>query len=313
MKKIIWLILAWMTAIMICKAENLNFRTNMLMFNTYEVEGESKIFAIFTNNLTEKILFTQSPYDNPSYTTNYRKESFSWEKMDSQTQNLIKRSIYETYHAEDFATQMYFYIHTQMLIWKNLHPELSIVMGSEMKEDAGLLEMYNQKLKARVTEIPNWLKDYKIKGTLELPKEIDYKLESKECEIKPLEHTYEITCPSDATIIVKENFEDTMVQYTTEQEHFLEGTAPREWALKITKEEEIAEEEPPEEKNPSESENLPKKEEIKQENSSNTDIRKDPSKETTYYKLNNVPNTFDNNNYLLWIFSLLCFRYFKRQ
>lgn len=316
MKKIIWFILVCMASLMICKAENLNFRTNMLMFNTYEVEGESKIFAIFTNNLTERILFTQSPFDNPSYTSNYQKESVSWDKIDTQTQNLIKKSMYETYHAEDFATQMYFYIHTQMLIWKNFHPELSIVMGPEMKEDAGLLEKYYQKLQVRVTEIPNWIKDYEVEETLELPKEDDYVLESKECEIKSLIDTYEITCQNDATITVKENFENTMIQYTSEQEHYLEGLTPREWTIKITKEEKIKEEEP----KPIEPENPPKEEEekpvkpdeIKPEEPSNPTIKEETSNQTIYHQLNNVPNTLENTNTFLWMFFLLCFQYFKK-
>lgn len=302
--------IAYLSGMMLCKAEILNFRTNMLMFNTYYYEEQEKIFAIFTNNLNEKILFSMHPNNNPSYTINYNQEEVSWDQIDQKTQNRIKRSIYETENAEDFATQMYFYIHTQMLIWTTFHPDLSIIMGEEMKEYQGEYEKYAKKLQERVESIPEWIKDYEITDKLEIPKEKEFSLESQDCEIKRLENTYEITCNQTGTIIVKETMEETLVQYSNGEEHYLEGFSPREWKIQITKKDPPLQEEP----------SVPETPEIPKETEEPTIPNipfipeTTPEKENSYYVLKNVPNTLEKSKGKRFgVLLLSCILFFKKR
>ncbi len=291
MKKIMFLIIAFILLISNAKAENLNFRTNILAFNTYIMEDKTNVFAILTNNINEKILFTLHPNNNPTYTTNYQKEKYNLDELEDSLKEKIKASIYETETAENFETQMYFYIHTQMLIWKSFHPSLNLQMGPEMKEYAGTLEKYKVELEKRVNFIPEWIKDYEMEDLLNIPKEEGYNLTSKDCKIESTNDQYIISeCKKDAQIIVQETKEESLIIYENADEKYIEGISPRSWVLNITRKENIKEEN-------IEENNVPNEEE--QEREENKDETIDQKNES--YTITNVPNTKETNQVMIWL------------
>jgi hypothetical protein len=320
MKKILWLMITFFTSIVIYHAEVLNFRVNMLTFNSYKINNQEKIFVIYTNNLTEKIIYSLNPLYPPENLGHYKKEEDLWGQLEQGLQNKIKKAIWETQNASEFATQMYFYIHTQMLIWQSFHPEIPIYLGPEVGSFIGNLEKYHQLFLEKINQKPDWIKDYEIKDGLTLPNDPEYHMESQDCQLITKEDVIEIlNCNPKSKITIKEKLEDTISFKVKEESTLIEsGTSPRLWQIFLTQKEE--ESKPP----------TPPKEETStphiSDNKNNEEIKPplmelEPQEEPKNLPLNsvhilsNVPNTFEKNvmNPILFGFIILGFLCLKKQ
>lgn len=287
MKKILWLFLTFLGGLGICQAATLNFELNALTFNNYYLEGKEKIYVMYTNNVTKNLMFTLNPYDALEYQKDYQEQTTSLEELESTIQNQIKKSIRVTNQEENYETQMFYYIYTQMLIWKTYHPEIMVEIGEERPIFEGKYALYKNMLEEKVNEIPEWIQDYTIKETLELPKEIGYKISSNDCQIKELEDTYEISnCSNRSSIFVEEEIEDQATLYLDGEKKFLEvENLAQKWQINITKEKIETPEEP-----------------IKPEETPSSPIIDTPKKVLT-----NVPNTLENKvSYLWYLLAILC-------
>lgn len=297
MKKIFWLLITFLSAVTVYHAETLNLRANMLTFNSYEINEQNEIFVIYTNNLTDKIMYSLNPYHQPENLGNYEKIGTKWSMLELATQNKIKKAIAETQNAEEFATQMYFYIHTQMLIWQTFHPEIPIYLGPEVGSFVGNLEKYRKEFEERINQKPEWIKDYEIKETLILPKDNNYIIESTDCQLKMMEdeiHIFE--CAEESTLTITEKIEDTIYFYSKEESEIIEsGLSPQTWQIKLSK--------PNTQLSPPSSEDDPTKPIIPDKNTEEENPHKNNNEEkeelvtnstNNVHILKNVPNTFEN-------------------
>ncbi len=262
----------------------------MLMFNSYDLIEQNEIFVIYTNNLSEKIMFSLNPYEKPQNLSNYQEEKLNWSNIDIETQNQIKKAIYETQHAENFETQMYFYIHTQMLIWHTFHPEISVLMGPEVGSFVGKLAKYQKIWEEKTKTKPEWIKDYELEKELTLPMDDSYTLSSKDCQIKEEEGFWKITdCNQESILHIKEKGEENIIFYTKEESDVIEsGFSPCQYKIKLTvlkKEEPIN---PPLKEE--EEMDTPVEETPSIEENTTTNENKTPNQ---VYVLENVPNTYE--------------------
>lgn len=308
MKKILFGCFLFFSLWKISYADTLNFRTNTLMFYTYEVEEKKDNFIIYTSNLTDQLMFTTSPYNPPNYQENYFIQKDGFQSLERSIQNKIKKYIRLTFSAEDFPTQMYYYINTQMLIWKSFHPELQITYNEEE-----VIETYQKKLEQQSKD-PDWIKDYQIEEELWIETDGQYQFQSESCQIEERGDKIHIdNCSEKAKIKVIEKEEDNMKFYQNNVNLSMiieASSSPCEWEFtieKLTKEETSSEEEEKQEEKEEVIEETPPKRVEPTEK--NTEEEKNVLEEPK--KITNVPNTYENST-VYWDAILLCMLAFAK-
>lgn len=345
MKKLIFSLLLSLFFLPVCFAENLNFRTNMLTDYHYQINNVDNIFMVYTNNLTEKDMYSINPLKPLDYVSDYQSTKDNWQSLDNTTKNKIVKYIQRTDKEEDNFKKFMMYVNTQMLIWNSFHPEINVQIEND------LIAKTKMQMEEELKQIPDWIYDREIAQSFELEKKPDYTLYSEQCQIKETEHTWEISeCEENATIWVEEKAENEIVFFEGNGEVLgLEvGTYPCKWSFSIIKKAIEIEKEPEEEKKeeindskeemipkpPLEEENIPNS--AIEENAPNSLVEEEQAKPTTNEKnpannfdseekkqgneivkpqekeniekevIQNVPNTKENNSFsMLFILSLM--------
>lgn len=282
MKKILIILSLLLACPPMASAQTLNFRENSLMSFSYKIEEEEEIFKMYTSNTTNKLLFTTHPKAKPSYQTDYFIKQNAFKNIDTNTQNKIKIWIQATQNCKEFATQLYYYINTQLLIWKTFHPELNI----KIEKQYGSVEDYLKELEGK-SQKPAWIQNQTIKDSLKIPYQENYILRSQNCEINEDSDGWIVkNCQKNAKVEAIENIEDEIIVYAKETEAILieAGASPCSWTFQINTIKE--EEESPKENSPT----LNEKE--------LEDNRKEKDNNNLYHgtktiKITEVPNTYE--------------------
>lgn len=234
MKKIITAILLLFLGIIKVQAFPLSCQEVEYVAFPYQVGNQTQNFSMFINNETNQIIFSTKPFQKPKWDFNYQNEPEKMQELDENIQNKINFYMRETEKRKDVYTRRYYYIITQVLIWQTFHPEIIV----ELPED-NEREIFREELEEKFKQLPKWLHDSEIKNSLFLPKEEQYNLSSKDCEIIDLEDKIEIkNCKPNAELIVEENIEDTLKISSNESVELIEGYAKRKWKIKLEKKEE---------------------------------------------------------------------------
>ena len=264
-----------------CFAEKINYRSNLLMDYPYYDQDKKEIFNMRTNNITEKLIYTMDPSKTLDYDTDYEKLRNAFFLKDEKIQNKIKQYIRITEEAKDIVTKINYYVVTQELIWTTFHPEITIHIENNE------LEKYRKELQEKMEIIPSWIKNYEIQKELVLEKKKDYKLTTKDCQIKEESEKWVITnCNSNATIKVEETKEEELFFYLVNGTRIgiESGFSPCTWYFNIILKEE-------ETKKPEQKNDQDKKEE---NDKLNNNIKKENQLEK--YPIYHVPNTKENQS-----------------
>lgn len=253
MKKMIMFGVFFFCLTLNCYAENLNFRTNMLMDYEYQVDQYSYIFQIYENNENDRLIFTTNPEQMPSYERIYRKLKLDETNLNSNELDKLKKYMWITQKEDDFPTQMNYYIGTQLLLWQYFHPEVDVVLDGKEEKIKAVEEL-------NIT--PSWIHDYEIEEELRIEKSAEFALSSTSCEIKEEENDWVISnCSENAMVKVNETMEDELTIYHNYEQYelFEVGASPISWIMNITVKEKI-EEEPKEPEEVIEEEKTPEEE-----------------------------------------------------
>lgn len=288
MKKIIFTLIAILLQLTMVNAAKLNFRTNTLMFYEYSVNGTVKYFKMYTSNTTNRLMYTESPLIEPSYETDYLLLENALDTFDESIQNKIKSYIRETELEQVFATQMLYYMNTQMLIWKTFHPELDVQIEKEYIP----LKETNEFMNNNWNKKPEWITDYEITEKLVIPKLTDTKITTTDCKVKEDANNWIIdNCQENAKIKVYEIGEESLKFHQNDSTLVIEsGFSKRQWTFNIKTI-------PHKEEAPNEEEKIEKNPNIQE---------KQEEKKIPTLTLNNVPNTMENKTNLLnWYIFLL--------
>lgn len=315
MKKIIIFIILYFVSVPLCHAQNLNFRIEKLDYE-YKIGDEIYNFKRITNNETERLLYTLSPLENPEFFADYLEKTNDLNSFDLEIQNKIKTYIRASQNIDPTQDDLNLsFINTQLLIWKIFHPEIEIelMQGYEIKSYEERININHRK--------PDWISDYEIWDELVLPKNENYQIESHGCDFETNETSWIFSkCQKDAFVLISEIELDNLKFYAIDNlTKFIESAnAPRTWKISISK----IENNPSIPPNKEENESLPappmKDEDQKPSISNDTPCPEKPTEETGPYetifsenpisnekiKINNVPNTFENQprNFLLLSF-----------
>jgi len=297
-KRIFFLILCCFT-LKLCSAQTLNFRTNTLTFYPVEIENEQQLFTIYANNWNDEILYSLNPFSPPNYQDDYQSRTDILKNLPLETQNRIKAYVELTKNAEDFATQLYYYINTQMLIWKTYHPDFKIKILRYQEEIKAYENKMNESYQKR---IPTWIQDYEIDSELILPA-TDYEIISNDCEIiSDSEKVHIRNCSQNTQIKIRETKgRETLNGYETAASQILESQNTNlEWSINITLKHSISSPSNEEEKEEApKPEPTPKPEEIPSSKEEISIPVKPSETENTKIEINHVPNTKEEGN-VLW-------------
>ncbi len=299
MKKISFIVAFFFLFLSNCFAQTLNYRTNLLTDYFYSYQNKKEMMIQYTNNENEKLLYTIDARQSFDYDTDYEKIRNDFFIQDESIQNKIKKYIYFTQEQKDMITQIRYYIVTQNLIWKTFHPDLEFTIHNQE------LEIYQKEMEEQIELVPNWIQNYEVEDELILEKQNNYKLTSKDCQIKEEKDKWIIHgCTLNAKIKVEEMGKEDFYFYQNDRKliGIESGFSPCTWTFSITKK-------IPEKKPTVENENISTDPSIKEE-SEKTTVKK--TEELKRFPIQNVPNTKEDSFLLesILILLILCLKKF---